>query len=201
MLKSMVYVAGPEPSLSEVRLLAVCLLAFARFLRCDELLKLECADVEINVKGLVLCIRSSKTDQFREGASLVVATSTCPTEMMERYFWMGRLSMVSHDRVFRAVMHIKEGERPRKSGGLSYSRLRELLLERIALVGMDPRLFGKHSLRAGGAMAAANAGVPDRLFKRHGSLSRPKMVTFSKNLGYSSACSVFVYLHVCGVYG
>ena len=25
-----------------------------------------------------------------------------------------------------------------------------------------------HSLRAGGAMAAANAGVPDRLFKRHG---------------------------------
>ena len=25
-----------------------------------------------------------------------------------------------------------------------------------------------HSLRAGGATAAANAGVPDRLFKRHG---------------------------------
>ena len=61
-----------------------------------------------------------------------------------------------------------EGERLRKSGGLSYSRLRELLLERIALVGMDPRLFGMHSLRAGGATAAANAGVPYRLFKRHG---------------------------------
>ena len=27
--------------------------------------------------------------------------------------------------------------------------------------------FGLHSLRAGGATAAANAGVPDRLFKRH----------------------------------
>ena len=33
---------------------------------------------------------------------------------------------------------------------------------------MDPKLFGMHSLRAGGATAAANAGVPDRLFKRHG---------------------------------
>ena len=40
-LKSMVDTAGPEPSLSEVRLLAVCLLAFAGFLRCDELLKLQ----------------------------------------------------------------------------------------------------------------------------------------------------------------
>ena len=29
---------------------------------------------------------------------------------------------------------------------------------------MDPKLFGTHSLRAGGATAAANAGVSDRLF-------------------------------------
>ena len=28
--------------------------------------------------------------------------------------------------------------------------------------------LGIHSLRAGGATAAANAGVSDRLFKRHG---------------------------------
>ena len=56
MLKAMVEAAGPEPSLSEVRLLAVCLLAFAGFLRCEELLKLECADVEFNVDGLVLSV-------------------------------------------------------------------------------------------------------------------------------------------------
>ena len=28
--------------------------------------------------------------------------------------------------------------------------------------------IGTHSLRSGGATAATNAGVPDRLFKRHG---------------------------------
>ena len=33
---------------------------------------------------------------------------------------------------------------------------------------VDTAQFGLHSLRAGGASAAANAGVPDRLFKRHG---------------------------------
>ena len=46
--------------------------------------------------------------------------------------------------------------------------MRELLLAKIEQLGMDPKLFGMHSLRAGGATAAANAGVPVRLFKRHG---------------------------------
>ena len=55
-----------------------------------------------------------------------------------------------------------------KGGSLGYSRLRELLLEKISSLGMDPKLFGMHSLPAGGATAAVNAGVPDRLFKRHG---------------------------------
>ena len=52
-----------------------------------------------------------------------------------------------------------------------------------------------HSLRAGGAMAAANAGVPDRLFKRHSRWrsesakdgyvkdSVEKPLSVSKNLG------------------
>ena len=171
MLKAMVEAAGPEPSLSEVRLLAVCLLTFAGFLYCEELLKLECADVEFNTEGLVMHIKSSKTDQFREGASLVVARtglSTCPVAMMERYFCLGNLCSGSHDKVFRAIVHTKTGETLRRSGGLSYTQLRELLLPKIAQLGMDPELFGMHSLRAGGATAAANAGVPDRLFKRHG---------------------------------
>ena len=56
----------------------------------------------------------------------------------------------------------------RKTGGLSYTRLRELLLSKISQLGYDPTLFSMHSLRAGGATAAANAGVEDRLFKHHG---------------------------------
>ena len=38
----------------------------------------------------------------------------------------------------------------------------------LSAIGLDHHQFGLHSLRAGGASAAANAGVPDRLFKRHG---------------------------------
>ena len=168
MLLAMVEPAGPSPPLTEVRLLAICLVAFAGYLRCEEVLKLRCADVTFNTEGMVIHIASSKTDQYREGASLVIArtgTATCPVSMMQRYFSMGQLVHDSQDFVFRGIMHTKSGECLRKGGSLSYSRLRELLLEKISSLGMDPKLFGMHSLRAGGATAA---GVPDRLFKRHG---------------------------------
>ena len=46
--------------------------------------------------------------------------------------------------------------------------MRELFLAKWKELGFDPSQFGLHSLRAGGATTAANAGVPDRLFKRHG---------------------------------
>ena len=48
---------------------------------------------------------------------------------------------------------------------MSYTRARELLIEKLVALGLNPTQFGLHSLRAGGASAAANAGISDRLFK------------------------------------
>ena len=42
------------------------------------------------------------------------------------------------------------------------------MLEAFKNIVPDVSVIGTHSLRGGGATAAANAGVPDRLFKRHG---------------------------------
>ena len=72
MLKAMVEAAGPEPSLSEVRLLAVCLVAFAGLLRCNELIKFKCSDITFNAEGMVINVQSSKTNQYQEGVSLVI---------------------------------------------------------------------------------------------------------------------------------
>ena len=55
-----------------------------------------------------------------------------------------------------------------RSKGLSYSRSRELVLEAFKDNVPDISAIGTHSLRSGWVTAAANAGVPDRLFKRHG---------------------------------
>ena len=54
------------------------------------------------------------------------------------------------------------------SESLSYSRLKELELEAFKDIVPDISVIGTYSLRSGGATAAANAGVPDRLFKPHG---------------------------------
>ena len=52
-------------------------------------------------------------------------------------------------------------------GGWS-TRCREVLLKKTADVGLDPKSFSWHSFRSGGASAAANGGISDRMFKRHG---------------------------------
>ena len=168
MLQAMVEATGMEPSLTEVRLLAVCLLAFAGFLHCDELINLRCSDISFNAEGMRVSIKSSKTDQYRDRDEMVIArtgTPTCPVNMMTRYFDMARLTVQYSEDVFRGIVHTKEDEKLCKSGGISNTRLRELLLAKIGQLWWVPELFGMHSLRAGGATMATNAGVPDRLFK------------------------------------
>ena len=70
--------------------------------------------------------------------------------------------------LFRAIVNTKNGQRLRESGGFSYTRMRELALEKLSTIGLDPKRLCLHSLCSGGASAAANAGVRDRMFKRHG---------------------------------
>ena len=70
--------------------------------------------------------------------------------------------------MFQGIVHTKNGEQLRKSGHISYTKVRELMLQRLAMLGYDPIKFSIHGFRASGATAAASAGVPDRLFKCHG---------------------------------
>ena len=51
---------------------------------------------------------------------------------------------------------------------LSYTRLREHLLEALENVGIYSSSFGLHSLRIGKATAAAENNVSERLIKIHG---------------------------------
>ena len=52
---------------------------------------------------------------------------------------------------------------------MSYTRVREIILDALKPLVGDISLYQcVHSFRSGGATATANAGVNDRLFKRHG---------------------------------
>ena len=55
-----------------------------------------------------------------------------------------------------------------KKKPLSYSQTRKIVLEAFEKIGLPQNKFDLHSLRSGGATSAANIGVKDRLFKKHG---------------------------------
>ena len=78
-----------------IRSVVICLLAFAAFLRFDELATLVRSDVKIESDVLKLFIQSSQTDQYRDGAWIVIASSgktTSPVAMIGRYVERAGLS-------------------------------------------------------------------------------------------------------------
>ena len=170
-LSALVDSFGQFPTLTDIRLGAIALLSFAAFLRYDEVAKLRCCDITFTSESMSVVIKSSKTDQYRQGDVVPVArtgTATCPLKMIEHYYKLGEIAHDSSLPLFRGVTSTKHGQRLRVAGSLSYTRMRELFLAKLGELGLDASRFGLHSLRAGGATAAANAGVADRLFKRHG---------------------------------
>ena len=86
---------------------------------------------------------------------------------MEEYISAAQIDLHSEDLpLFRGLATPRSKEMVR-SQGISYTRARELVKD--AFRGLtDVSNFSVHSLRAGGATSAANAGIPDRLLKRHG---------------------------------
>ena len=71
--------------------------------------------------------------------------------------------------VFSHLSATKSGYSLRKDGKrLSYSNMRTIFLEALKPHVIDINQYCLHSLRAGGASAAANRGIIDRLSKRHG---------------------------------
>ena len=87
--------------------------------------------------------------------------TTCPVSMVECYMAKGNLVGK-----FGLLFHplTSDGKKLRSNGLLTYSRLRELLLDRLRVLRYPADQFSVHSL----ATAAADSGVPDRVFKCHG---------------------------------
>ena len=160
--------ASVSASLSDTRTAAICVTAYAGFLRFNELAHLRCCDVRFcDDKYVELFIAKSKTDIYRNGNVVVLAETgniTCPFNLLSRYVQVGNIDLSSDLKFFRK----SKGCYRLRGTGISYTRAREVVLDAFSQLGFPSRLFGLHSLRSGGATAAANAGVNERLFKCHG---------------------------------
>ena len=78
----------PEASLANICALVMCLIGYAGFFRFDELAKLKESDVKFYDEHTEIFVESSKTDQLRESAWVIIAHTNfqlCPVAMMEHY--------------------------------------------------------------------------------------------------------------------
>ena len=192
---------GRDANLMNLRLLALCTVGFAGFLRFDELSSIKRSDIIFHNTYMKIFIEKSKTDIYRDGAWVVIAKTkriTCPVKILRRYVNRLKFPPSSEEYIFRALFYSKKQKihKCRKSNKpLSYSRTRDIVLDAFEKIGLPRKRFALHSLRAGGATAAANAGVSNRLFKRHGRWKSDRakdgyvkdniaaLLSVSKNLG------------------
>ncbi|WP_332713824.1 site-specific integrase [Pelagibacterium mangrovi] len=134
---------------------ALFLLGFAGGFRRSEIVGLEVEDIEPVRQGLVVTLRGSKTDQERVGRRIGIPhgrSRHCPVAAVEA--WLA-ISEIKSGPVFRPVTrHGQITQAP-----LSGDAVSVLLRERLAAVGIDSEGYSGHSLRAGFATSAAQAGI------------------------------------------
>ena len=160
--------------LTNLRLFVLIILGYTGFLRYSELSVLRRCDFISYDTYMEVFIEKSKCDVYREGKWLTIAKfedDICPVKNLKLYLESSLIDEESDEYIFRAITDFpKQGFQKLKklNKPLSYTRAREIILEALKDVGEDPKKYGTHSLRSGGASSAANAGIPDRMFKRHG---------------------------------
>ncbi|MCJ2051211.1 site-specific integrase [Methylobacterium sp. J-070] len=133
---------------------ALLLIGFAAALRRSELVALHVEDLERTDEGVLVHITRSKTDQ--EGAGHVVAVPAG-----------SRLRPVQALDAWLDAAAITEGPvfRPLGKGGrviaaaLATGSVAQIVKDRAAAAGLDPKLFSGHSLRAGFVTSALEAGA------------------------------------------
>ena len=173
-LSSIVNAYGNTNSnLKDVRVATLCLLCYSGFLRFSEFVNLRRTDITFFPTYIKLFLFKSKTDIYREGRDVVISRTglpTCPVNMLERYLKLANIKDDSEEFIFRPLYLCKSENsyKLRSSGQLSYTRAREIFMSSFHDLGLDKSKFCLHSLRSGGATAAAAASVDDRLFKKHG---------------------------------
>ena len=158
---------------------ALLLTGWAAARRAGELVSLDVDDLTFTGDpdradggGVLLRIRSSKTDQERRGASVAIPYSThigsCPVR---------HLMLLARERrtgpLFRSI-----DRHGRIRGRLSADAVSTIVQRHVAaILSVDPALYSGHSLRAGFVTEMRTRGVPAHLIMRQTGHTDPRMLT------------------------
>jgi hypothetical protein len=94
---------------------------------------------------------------------------TCPVRTVQEI--MRRQKDEPGARLIQSITQ-KAGTKKYSGKGVSYALVRTMVKNGLTAIGEDPTSYSTHSLRAGGATAAAHANIDTRLMQRHGRWAR-----------------------------
>lgn len=197
-IKKLVSTYGESKNLMILRFLILCIIGFAGFFRISELLAIKIQDIIDKKDFMEIYVAKSKTDQLREGHIVYVGstnTSTCPVTWLRKYLSITGLKNEPSSFLICRLAKTKTGHNVLGQHGITYETARKTFLDHLQKVTNEPGKFGTHSLRSGGATAAANNNVSDRMIGKHGRWSantsrdgyikdsKSKRLSVSKSLG------------------
>ena len=137
---------------------ALLLVGFFAALRRSELVGLNVEDVEFVPEGAILTIRKSKTDQEGRGREVAIGYATtradlCPVRALQSYMaTLGRNT---------GPLFVSMRKSQYTHSRLSTDAVARIVKDYADRLGLDPRRFGGHSLRAGFATTAALLGASE----------------------------------------
>jgi integrase len=155
-------------SLADLQVAAIIALGFFGFLRWDDLSRITPSSLVFSSTHVTIFLEKRKNDQFRAGSQILIARSDagpCPVAVVEKFLERGNHEVTLP--LWRKVQSTRNGQKLRRSL-MSYSRANELFKKELKKEGLEPKKYGLHSLRSGGASTAAALGIPDRLIQRQG---------------------------------
>lgn len=170
-------------SLLDSRDAALLLLGFAGALRRSELVSINLEDLRHVREGIIVTLAHSKTDQVGEGREIGIPFARgrhCPVKAIDAWI---EASGISGDALFRPV----ETSNRVGAARLSSEAVALTVKRHVARIGLDPKEFSGHSLRAGFATSAAAAGVSSWDIRRQTGHASDAMLT-----RYVRAGSLFV---------
>lgn len=160
---------------------AILCLGWAAALRRSEIVAVDVGDIHEVPEGIILNLKSSKTDQEGEGREIGIpfGSEFCIIRVLRR--WQS-IAEISEGALFRRI---------RKGGQITGDRLTDRSVDRVVkrtakLAGYS-EVFSTHGLRAGLITTAAEAGISDRQIMVHSGHRSPKVFS-----GYVRHATVFV---------
>lgn len=160
---------GKRNRLVDLRDKALLLFGFAGAFRRSELMAVEVEHLTFVGQGVRVLLPGSKTDQEHLGEVIGIAFARNPRycAVLSLQEWLA-VSGVTSGRIFRSVGAGGRVRLAQDNQWLAGELVGEMIKRRARLAGLDPKIFGGHSLRSGFATQGFLNHKNDRQIMRHG---------------------------------